>query len=118
MQANHTLFSPVFISRAGRYLSALASKATQLQNILRYLRQVQKQLHGDFKASQDLPKRFIGNMEDDLRANSDCTWEQAAYHLVVTGDCYPEVKEWLVDQVGERVDILVSRCYLVMPLTR
>ena len=106
------------ISRAGRYLSALASKATQLQNILRYLRQVQKQLHGDFKASQDLPKRFIGNMEDDLRANSDCTWEQAAYHLVVTGDCYPEVKEWLVDQVGERVDILVSRCYLVMPLTR
>ena len=99
------------ISRAGRYLSSLASKATQLQNILRYLRQVQKQLHGDFKASQDLPKRFIGNIEDDLRANSDCTWEQAAYHLVVTGNCHSEVKEWLVDQLGERVIIFVFRCF-------
>ena len=97
------------ISRAGRYLSSLASKATQLQNILRYLRQVQKQLHEDFKASQDLPIRLIGNIEEDLKASSDCTWEQAAYHLVVTGNCYPEVKEWLVDQLGERVRTLCIR---------
>lgn len=91
------------ISVAGRYLSSLASKANQLHNILRYLRQVQKQLYGDFKASQELPKRFIRNIEDDLKAKSDLTWEQAAYHLVVTGDCGPEVKEWLGDQLGERV---------------
>ena len=91
------------ISVAGRYLSSLASKANQLHNILRYLRQVQKQLYGDFKASQELPKRFIRNIEDDLKAKSDLTWEQAAYHLVVTGDCSSEVKEWLGDQLGERV---------------
>ena len=95
------------ISNAGRYLSSLASKSTQLQNILRYLRQVQKQLHGDFKASQDLPKRFISNIEEALQENSDCTWEQAAYHLVVTGNCYPEVKEWLVDQLADRVGLWV-----------
>lgn len=93
------------ISIAGRYLSSLASKANQLHHILRYLRQVQRQLYGDFKASQDLPKRFIRNIEDDLKAKSDLTWEQAAYHLVMTGDCCPEVKEWLVDQLGERVSL-------------
>ena len=105
------------ISIAGRYLSSLASKANQLQNILRYLRQVQRQLYGDFKASQDLPKRFIGNIEDDLKANSDCTWEQAAYHLVVTGDCYQEVNEWLVDQLGERVDLFCFTSFALQMLT-
>lgn len=94
------------ISVAGRQLSSLASKANQLHCILRYLRQVQRQLHGDFRASQALPKRFILNIEDDLKKKSDLTWEQAAYHLVVTGNCCPEVKEWLVDQIGERESLL------------
>ncbi len=93
------------ISSAGRYLPFLASKATKMQNLLLYLHQIQRQLHGDFRASQDLPKKFIRNIEEDLKSKSNCTWEQAAYHLVVTGNCYPEVKEWLVDQLGERVTI-------------
>ena len=91
------------LSSAGRYLPFMASKATRLQNLLLYLHQTQRQLHGDFQTSQELPKKFIRNIEEDLKSNSDCTWEQAAYHLVVTGNCYPEVKEWLVDQLGERV---------------
>ncbi len=91
------------ISNAGRYLSLLAAKSTQLHNVLRYINQVQRQMYSDFKASQDLPRRFIGNVEEALMEQSDCTWMQAAYHLVVTGNCHPEVKEWLVDQLGERV---------------
>ncbi len=57
----------------------------------------------DFKASQDLPSRFMANIEETLEGSSDYKWTQAAYHLVVTGDCHPEVKDWLVDQLGERV---------------
>lgn len=91
------------ISTAGRYLSLLASKSTQLHNVLRYIHQVQRQMYSDFKASQDLPKKFIGNIEETLREQSDCNWMQAAYHLVITGHCSAEVKEWLVDQLGERV---------------
>lgn len=90
------------ISNAGRYLSLLASKSTQLHNVLRYIHQVQRQMHSDFKASQDLPRRFIANIEESLYEKADCNWMQAAYHLVVTGNCHPEVKEWLVDQLGER----------------
>ena len=91
------------ISNAGRYLSLLASKATQLHNILRYMQQVQKQMYNEFKSSQDLPRRFMQNIEEPLQENLDCTWIQAAYHLVVTGNCYPQVKEWIVDELGERV---------------
>lgn len=90
------------LSNAGRYLSLLASKSTQLHNVLRYIHQVQRQMYNDFKASQDLARRFIANIEESLRGQADYNWMQAAYHLVVTGNCYPEVKEWLVDQLGER----------------
>ncbi|KAM0799702.1 anaphase-promoting complex, cyclosome, subunit 4-domain-containing protein [Usnea florida] len=90
------------LSNAGRYLSLLASKSTQLHNLLRYIHQVERQIHNDFKASQELPSRFMANIEESLREHADCNWMQAAYHLVVTGDCSPQVKEWLVDQLGER----------------
>ncbi len=91
------------LSNAGRYLSLLASKSTQLHNVLRYIYQVQRQMYTDFKASQELPSRFIANIEESLQKQAGCNWMQAAYHLVVTGNCYPGVREWLVDQLGERV---------------
>lgn len=91
------------INNTGRYLSLLASKSTQLHNILRYIQQVQKQMYIEFKTSQDLPRRFMQNIEEPLQESVDCTWIQAAYHLVVTGNSYPQVKEWMVDELGERV---------------
>ena len=97
------------LSNAGRYLSLLASKSTQLHNVLRYVHQVQRLMYNDFKTSQDLPSKFIANIEESLHEQRDCNWMQAAYHLVVTGNCYPEVKEWLVDQLGERVSTHFSR---------
>ena len=103
----HLYFVPLdllLIPSTGRYLSLLASKSTQLQNILRYIRQVQSHIYSEFKACQDLPTRFMGNIEEALQEKSHCSWVHAAYHLVVTGHCYPEVKEWLVDELGERVN--------------
>lgn len=92
------------VSNAGRYLSVLASKSTQMHNILRYLHLVCKELCNELQSSQELPRKFISNVEDTLKKKGDCTWVQAAYHLVVTGDCFPDVKDWLVDELGERVD--------------
>ncbi|KAL8678917.1 MAG: hypothetical protein Q9186_004774 [Xanthomendoza sp. 1 TL-2023] len=90
------------ISVAGRELSLLASKITELHNLHRYLGQVQEQISSEIRASQELPSRFMRNINETLLEKSDCTWVHAAYHLVVTGHCYPEVKEWLVDELGER----------------
>ena len=106
------------IHDVGRHLSSLASKSTQLKHILRYLRQVEQQLCADFKASQALPHKFIGLIEEELKEYHDCTWEQAAYHLVATGNCFPEMKEWLVDQVGERVCFPSFAAYCCQSLLR
>ena len=91
------------IPETGRYLSLLASKLTQLQHILTYIQETQSQIYSEVRTSQDLPSKFIRNIEEALQEKNQCDWKHAAYHLVVTGDCYPSVKEWLVDELGERV---------------
>lgn len=93
------------VSSAGRYLSLLTSKSTQLHNILRYVGQVQKQVYADFKSSQDLPRRFIANLDEALAESHDCTWTQAAFHLLATGHCFGPVREWLSQDIGERVNL-------------
>lgn len=98
------------ISETGRYLSMLASKSTQIHYIIRYIEEVQEQLYIEFKASQDLPHKFIRNMEEALQEKDQCGFVDALYHQVATGHCYPSVKEWLVDELGERVCLPLETC--------
>jgi anaphase-promoting complex subunit 4 len=92
-----------FISNSGRYLALLASKLTQLQNLLRYINQAQSHIIQEWKTCQDLPTKFMRNINEDLSEQQHCDFVTAAYHLVVTGDCSETMREFLVDQVGERV---------------
>jgi anaphase-promoting complex subunit 4 len=92
-----------FISNSGDYLPLLAAKSTQLQNLLRYIVQTQILMQHEWKASQDLPSRFIRNIDETLEDQYHCNFEQATYHLVVTGNCYPPMKEWLTEELMERV---------------
>ncbi|KAI9802111.1 MAG: hypothetical protein M1833_002032 [Piccolia ochrophora] len=99
------LFVPLdlrFISSSGGYLSLLASKSTQLQNLLRYIRQAQKVMEAEWRTSQDLPAKFMRNINEALQEKNGCNWVHAAYHQVVTGHCYPSVREWLVEELSER----------------
>ncbi|TQB77042.1 anaphase promoting complex subunit 4 [Monascus purpureus] len=91
-----------FITNSGRYLSLLASKTTQLQNLLRYIGQVQRQIELEWKNTQELPTRYMRNINEDLQEKCNCDFVTALYHLVVTGDCFEPLKEFLVDIVGER----------------
>lgn len=90
------------LSNAGRSLAVLASKSTQMRHLLRYVLQVQRQMVADFKAALEIPTRFIRNIEEVLEQKGEWSWPQAAFHLVVTGDCPEDVREWMVDQLGER----------------
>lgn len=91
-----------FITKSGRYLSLLAHKTTQLQNLLRYIGQVQRQIELEWKNAQELPMRYMRSVNSDLQEKCHCDFVTAAYHLVVTGDCFEPLKEFLVDIVGER----------------
>ena len=81
----------------------MASKSTQLQNVLRYIGQVQRLLTAEWKAAQDLPSKFLRNINETLAKECHCDFINAAYHLVVTGDCFVPMKEWLVEELSERV---------------
>ncbi|GAD98867.1 anaphase-promoting complex component Cut20/Apc4, putative [Paecilomyces variotii No. 5] len=91
-----------FITNSGRYLSLLASKTTQLQNLLRYIGQVQRQIQLEWKNALELPARFMRSINDDLQEKCHCDFVTGIYHLVVTGDCFEPLKEFLVDIVSER----------------
>jgi len=92
-----------FIAKSGRYLSLLASKTTQLQNLLRYIAQVQRQIELEWKNAQELPSRFLRSINMDLEEKCQCDFTTAIYHLVATGHAFQPMKEFLVDIVGERV---------------
>src|SRR2546421_4901284 len=78
-----------FISRSGGYLSLLASKSTHLQTLLRYINSVTSLMQSEWESAQDLPGRFMANIDEALQENYGCDLVTAAYHLVVTGNCYP-----------------------------
>jgi len=94
-----------FISASSDYLSLLASRSTNLQNLLRYIHQIHVLMVSEWKSTQDLPGKFLRNINETLAESSNGTRDivQALYHSVATGHTFPAVKEWLVDELAERV---------------
>ncbi len=92
-----------FISASSGYLSLLASRSTALNNLLRYIQQVQILMVAEWKSTQDLPNRFIRNINQTLSEKDNRDIIQALYHSVATGHTFPAVREWLVDELSERV---------------
>lgn len=102
-----------FLTASSSDLSLLASRSSALQNLLRYIHQVQTLMAAEYQATQDLPSRFLGNIDETLAEHGDWTIAPALYHQVVTGHTLPEVKEWLVDELAERVRPLSSSSSII-----
>lgn len=92
-----------FVSGSSEYLPLLASRSTALQNLLRYIQQVQVLMSAEWQATQELPNRFLRNINETLEETQACNIVQAMYHSVATGHTFPAVREWLVDELAERV---------------
>lgn len=85
------------------YLPVLATKATQLGNLLRYLAQIESQLSHEIKVAFDLPSRYLNNVTDSIKQqNPDADFRTEAWHLICTGESSEVMREWLVEEVGER----------------
>lgn len=93
-----------FISSSSEYLSLLASRSTALNNLLRYIHQVQVLMISEWKCTQELPGKFLRNINETLaEKEDDRDIVQALYHSVASGHTFPAVQEWLVDELSERV---------------
>ena len=86
------------------YLSTLAAKITSLINLLRYLSQLSVHLSLELRGVFEVPHKFINNLRTTLSNIADGPNDVllAMYQLVVTGVCIDEVRDWLVDEIGER----------------
>jgi anaphase-promoting complex subunit 4 len=94
-----------FIPQTGPYyLSTLATKSTQLLNLLRYLTQISTNLSIELRGASDLSGKFIRNINETLAQSSEgpAEFATAACQLVVTGECGDELRDWMVDEIGER----------------
>lgn len=93
-----------FLQQSRLTLPTLATKATQLHNLARYLRQIEQQLTREAKSAFDLPSRFIRTLEEDLKEQDGdgSTFQTSAYHALLTGEVTGKFKEWLVDILGDR----------------
>ncbi|PQE12926.1 anaphase-promoting complex component Cut20 Apc4 protein [Rutstroemia sp. NJR-2017a BBW] len=91
-----------FLSASSEYLSVLASRSTALENLLRYINQIQILMIAEWKTVQDLPGRFLRSINETLAEQGTRTIVEALYHSVTTGHTFPAVKEWLVDILTER----------------
>lgn len=109
--SDHLFLVPMdlrFISASSEYLSLLASKSTAFQNLLRYIHQVQLLMVSEWKTTQELPSRFLRNINETLGEKGNGDIVQALYHSVATGHTYPSVREWLVDELSERVRLAIN----------
>ncbi|CAD6442860.1 c06f7089-702f-465a-9a30-5ce32c70bb1d [Sclerotinia trifoliorum] len=91
-----------FLSASSEYLSILASRSTALENLLRYINQIRSLMLAEWKSAQELPSRFLHNVNETLATQDNRDIVQALYHSVATGHTFPVVREWLVDELTER----------------
>jgi len=99
------LMDLTFIHSSPVNLSLLASKTTTLQKLLRYVKQAQVHMAAEWQSTRELPTRFLAGVQEDLekRESGPKNIVDALYHTVVTGHAFPQLKEWLVDSLAERV---------------
>jgi anaphase-promoting complex subunit 4 len=90
-----------FIQSAGIYLHLIASKTSQLQNLLLYVQQCVQRIRTYWKHSRDLPTKFMMNIGETLEEKGQGDLVQNLYHLACTGNCPELIKEWLVDELAE-----------------
>jgi anaphase-promoting complex subunit 4 len=91
-----------FIPSAGIYLHLIASKTSQLQNLLLYITQCLQRMRTFFKHGQDLPSKFMMNISETLEEKGQGDLVTNLFHLACTGSCPPLIREWLVDELAEQ----------------
>jgi anaphase-promoting complex subunit 4 len=91
-----------FIPSAGIYLHLIASKTSQLQNLLLYITQCLQRIRTFFKHGQDLPSKFMMNIAETLEEKGQGDLVTNLFHLACTGSCPPLIREWLVDELAEQ----------------
>ncbi|TID17887.1 hypothetical protein E6O75_ATG10532 [Venturia nashicola] len=91
-----------FMQSAGSHLYMIEHKTAQLETLVQYVNECLLAISHHWAHAKDLPGRFMENINETLTENQEPSLVQSLFHLAVTGDCPPTLKEWLVDILAER----------------
>ena len=92
-----------FLQSAGVHLQLIESKTAQLETLVQYIGECLLAMYHHWNHAQELPGKFMSLINETLEEGDNPTLVQCFFHLAVTGNCPPIIKEWLVDQLAERV---------------
>jgi anaphase-promoting complex subunit 4 len=92
-----------FLKSAGRNIHFIDFKTAQLSTLLQYVGESILALHHHWKHALDLPARFQRNINETLNENEEPNLAQSLYQLAATGYCSAAIKEWLTEELAERV---------------
>jgi anaphase-promoting complex subunit 4 len=92
-----------FLHSAGSHLHMIESRTAQLETLVHYVGETIRTLNHHWKHANTIPDRFKGLVNEMLAEKEEPTLVQSLFHLSVTGDCPPTLKEWLIDNLAERV---------------
>jgi anaphase-promoting complex subunit 4 len=84
------------------YLNLSVFKTMKLEKLQAYILQCIISLRAAWNSGQDLPSKFLRNVGESLAESGSADIITGLYHLAVTGDCWPVVKEWLNSELAER----------------
>jgi anaphase-promoting complex subunit 4 len=92
-----------FLKTAGRNIHFIDFKTAQLGTLVQYVAETLSALHHHWKHAHDLPFKFQRNINETLAEKNEPGLSQSLYQLAATGYCSGAMKEWLVDELSERV---------------
>lgn len=87
------------------FLDSVFKASASLNALTEYIVQTILCIRSVWTSSQDLPSRFMGNIIESLSSAAELDLVSALYQLAVTGYCIAPLKEWLVDELGDRVGL-------------
>ncbi|KAI9660692.1 MAG: hypothetical protein M1821_010044 [Bathelium mastoideum] len=90
------------IRSAGTSMQLIASKATQLLNLFQYIDGVGRRVEKLFGEITDFPQNRLDLLTPELDEEEFPDPSDALYQLAATGICDPQLREWLIDIVGDR----------------
>jgi anaphase-promoting complex subunit 4 len=94
-----------FLKIAGRNIHFIDFKTAQLGTLVQYVGENLSALHHHWKHAHDLPSKFQRNINETLKERNEPELPQSLYQLAATGYCSEALKEWLVDELSERVGL-------------
>ncbi|KAF3926994.1 hypothetical protein ABW20_dc0109664 [Dactylellina cionopaga] len=92
----------LFLSNYGPYLGRVTYTITKVQHLLRYVNETVLAMAAEWKAMETVETAYMRAQKEIVEASEDTAAGLEFFELLITGCASANMKEWLVDSLGEK----------------